>query len=70
MDITHAMLLDNAERLRARELEPAAVRRAFDPLRVIWCRAIAMAPDRNGKALVQNETVIRPCNAREHRLGS
>ena len=40
-DITHAMLLDHAERLRARGLAPATVRRAFDPLRVILRRAHA-----------------------------
>ena len=40
-DITHAALLDHAERLRTRGLAPATVRRAFDPLRVIFRRAYA-----------------------------
>jgi integrase len=39
--ITHPMLLDHAERLLARGLAPGTIRNAFDPLRVIFKRAVA-----------------------------
>jgi integrase len=39
--ITHATLLDHAERLLSRGLAPGTIRNAFDPLRVILRRAVA-----------------------------